>query len=74
MTVPGADDYSDIRTGQVITKAQQAEGYNNLILNLVNFLQPVNLYGEVSSAKPLVHCRQGHGRTGTTVTILTRVL
>ena len=68
MTVPGADDDSDIRTGQVITKAQQAEGYNNLILNLVNF------YGEVSSAKALVHCRQGHGRTGTTVTILTRVL
>ena len=51
MTVPGSGDDSDIRTGQVITKAEQTEGYDNLILNLVNF------YKELHSTKPLVHCR-----------------
>ena len=68
MTVPGAGDDSDVRTNNIITRAQQTEGYNTMLLNLVNF------YGQLNSKKAIIHCRSGQGRTGTTITILTRIL
>ena len=50
-------------------KEEELTGFNKMMDLLLSFYL-INNTGQ----KAVVHCRQGHGRTGTTVTILSRLL
>ena len=52
------------------SSAEELNGFNLMMKYLVNFYNS----GQSRVPKALVHCRGGWGRTGTTVTILTRIL
>ena len=53
---------------------EEMEGFNSLLSKLVNFYKVDTTALRKPENKAIVHCRQGHGRTGTLVTILTRKL
>ena len=49
-------------------EADEVIGFSELVRQLTNF------HVKSSDGRALVHCRQGHGRTGTLLTILSRLL
>ena len=54
---------------QVPSSVSQLESFNLIIKHLLTHYTEPN-----QDSKALVHCTKGHGRTGTTLTILSRLL